>query len=38
MTIIAGLVAGILAFVNLFTKNMKFKIYHGILEIRLFRS
>lgn len=35
MIIIAGLVAGILAFVNLFTKNMQFKKYHGVLEIRL---
>ena len=34
MTIIAGLVAGILAFVNLFTKNMTFRPYHGVLEIR----
>lgn len=35
MTIIAGLTAGILAFVNLFTKNMTFRSYHGVLEIRL---
>ena len=35
MTIIAGLVAGILAFVNLFTKNMTFTPYHGVLEIGL---
>lgn len=35
MTIIAGLVAGILAFVNLFTKNITFRPYHGVLEIRL---
>ena len=35
MTIIAGLVAGILVFVNLFTKNMEFKKYHGVLEIKI---
>lgn len=35
MTTIAGLAAGVLAFVNLFTKNMQFKKYHGVLEIRL---
>lgn len=35
MTTIAGLTAGILYIVNLFTKNMQFKKYHGVLEIRL---
>ena len=35
MTIIAGLTAGVLYVVNLFTKNMTFKPYHGVLEIRL---
>lgn len=34
MTIIAGLTAGILALINLFTKNMTFRPYHGVLEIR----
>ena len=35
MTTIAGLTAGVLYVVNLFTKNMQFKKYHGVLEIRL---
>ena len=35
MTTIAGLTAGVLYIVNLFTKNMTFRHYHGVLEIRL---
>ena len=35
MTIVAGLTAGVLFITNLFTKNMTFKPYHGVLEIRL---
>ena len=35
MVIVAGLTAGILYIVNLFTKNMTFRPYHGVLEIRL---
>ena len=38
MTVIAGLVAGVLAFVNLFTKNMEFKKYKGVLEIRFLKN
>lgn len=38
MTIVAGLVAGVLAFVNLFTKNMEFKKYKGVLEIRFLKN
>ena len=33
MTFIAGLTAGVLCFINLFTKNMEIKPYHGVLEI-----
>lgn len=35
MAIVAGLTAGVLYVVNLFTKNMTFRPYHGVLEIRL---
>ena len=35
MTIIAGITAGILAFVNLFTKKMSFDKYYGVLRIRI---
>lgn len=38
MAIVAGLVAGVLAFVNLFTKNMEFKKYKGVLEIRFLKN
>lgn len=38
MTFIAGIVAGVLCFINLFTKNMKIKPYHGALEIRIGKS
>ena len=38
MATIAGLTAGVLAFVNLFTKNIQFKRYHGVLEIRFFKN
>lgn len=38
MTFIAGTVAGVLSFINLFTKNMEIKPYHGVLEIRIGKS
>ena len=38
MTAIAGIVAGVLSFINLFTKNMQIKPYHGVLEIRIGKS
>lgn len=38
MTFIAGVVAGVLCFINLFTKNMEIKPYHGVLEIKIGKS
>lgn len=38
MTFIAGLTAGVLCFINLFTKNMEIKPYCGVLEIRIGKS